>query len=66
MGYSRSTGEILYQRRNIAMYLNQFDFLYNAVGIKSASQVYFNTTPDKLTVEQAATLIGMCKISLLL
>lgn len=45
----------------IAMYLNQFDFLYNAVGIKSASQVYFNTTPDKLTVEQAATLIGMCK-----
>jgi penicillin-binding protein 1A len=45
----------------ITMYLNQFDFLYNAVGIKSAAQVYFSTTPDKLTIEQAATLIGMCK-----
>ena len=45
----------------ITMYLNQFDFLYNAVGIKSAAHVYFNTTPDKITIEQAATLIGMCK-----
>lgn len=45
----------------ITLYLNQFDFLYNAVGIKSASKVYFNTSPDQLTVEQAATLIGMCK-----
>nr|WP_239057041.1 transglycosylase domain-containing protein [Paludibacter sp. 221] len=54
--------EKLYSKEEIiAMYLNQFDFLYNAVGIKSAAQVYFNTTPDKLTVEQAATLIGMCK-----
>lgn len=54
--------EKLYSKEEIlTMYLNQFDFLYNAVGIKSASQVYFNTTPDKLTVEQAATLVGMCK-----
>lgn len=45
----------------ITMYLNQFDFLYNAVGIKSAAQAYFSTTPDKLTIEQAATLVGMCK-----
>ena len=45
----------------ITMYLNQFDFLYNAVGIKSAAFVYFSTTPDKLTIEQAATLVGMCK-----
>lgn len=45
----------------ITMYLNQFDFLYNAVGIKSAAQVYFSKTPDKLTIEEAATLIGMCK-----
>jgi penicillin-binding protein 1A len=43
------------------MYLNKFDFLYNAVGIKTAAQVYFNTTPDKLKREQAAVLIGMCK-----
>lgn len=45
----------------IAMYLNQYDFLYNAVGITSASSVYFNTTPDSLNIEQAATLVGMLK-----
>lgn len=45
----------------ITLYLNQFDFLYNAVGIKSASKVYFNSSPDRLTIEEAATLIGMCK-----
>ena len=45
----------------ITMYLNNFDFLYNAVGISSAAQVYFNTTPDKLKMEEAAMLVGMCK-----
>ena len=45
----------------ISMYFNKFDFLNNAVGIKSAAQVYFNTTPDKLNAEQAAMLVGMCK-----
>jgi len=45
----------------IAMYLNQYDFLYNAVGISSASSVYFNTTPDSLSVEEAAILVGMLK-----
>ena len=45
----------------ITMYLNNFDFLYNAVGIASASQVYFNTTPDSLKIEEAAMLVGMCK-----
>ncbi|MBP6230866.1 MAG: transglycosylase domain-containing protein [Paludibacteraceae bacterium] len=45
----------------IAMYLNQFDFLNNAVGIKSAAQVYFNVSPMELTREQAALLVGMCK-----
>ena len=54
--------ERLYSKDEILlMYLNQFDFLYNAVGIKSAAQVYFNTTPADLKAEQAATLIGMCK-----
>ncbi|MFR1235829.1 MAG: transglycosylase domain-containing protein [Barnesiella sp.] len=43
------------------MYLNQFDFLNNAVGIQSAAGIYFGTTPDKLKIEEAATLIGMCK-----
>jgi penicillin-binding protein 1A len=45
----------------INLYLNKFDFLYNAIGIQSASQVYFNATPKELKTEEAATLIGMCK-----
>ena len=45
----------------IKMYLNQFDFLYNAVGIKSAAYVYFGKDPKDLTVEEAATLVGMVK-----
>jgi len=54
--------ERLYSKDEILlMYLNQFDFLYNAVGIKSAAQVYFATTPKDLKIEQAATLVGMCK-----
>lgn len=54
--------ERLYSKDEILlMYLNQFDFLYNAVGIKSAAQVYFATTPKDLRIEQAAMLVGMCK-----
>ncbi len=45
----------------ITMYFNQVDFLYKAVGIKSAAKVYFNTTPDSLKIEQAALLVGMAK-----
>ena len=40
----------------INMYLNKFDFLYNAVGIQSASRVYFGKTPKTLKIEEAATL----------
>lgn len=54
--------EKLYTKEEIiTMYLNQFSFLNNAVGIKSAAQIYFSTTPSKLKIEEAATLIGMCK-----
>ena len=54
--------ERLYSKEEIlTMYLNQFDFLYNAVGIKSAAQVYFSTTPAELKQEEAALLVGMCK-----
>ncbi len=54
--------ERLYSKEEIlTMYLNQFDFLYNAVGIRQAARVYFNTTPDALNMEQAALLVGMCK-----
>lgn len=45
----------------IAMYFNQFDFLYQAVGINSAAHIYFDTTPDSLTIEQSAILVGMVK-----
>ncbi len=47
----------------ITMYLNKFDFSYNAIGIRSAAKVYFNTTPDSLNIQQAAVLIGMLKAS---
>ena len=45
----------------IAMYLNQFDWLNQGVGIKSASRIYFNKEPKDLKIEEAATLIGMLK-----
>ncbi|MFT6921174.1 MAG: penicillin-binding protein 1A [Crocinitomicaceae bacterium] len=45
----------------ITMYLNQFDFLHNAVGIENAAKVYFNKKPIDLTKTEAAMLVGMCK-----
>ena len=45
----------------LTLYLNYFDFLYNAVGIKTAARVYFDKLPSELTILEAATLIGMCK-----
>lgn len=45
----------------IAMYLNYFDFLHNAVGIKHAANIYFSKEPRNLNVDESATLIGLCK-----
>ncbi len=45
----------------MAMYLNKFSFLNGAYGIKAASEIYFDETQDSLSVEQAATLVGMLK-----
>ena len=45
----------------INMYLNRFDFLNNAVGIKTAANVYFGKEPKDLKAEEAAMLIGMLK-----
>ena len=45
----------------VKMYLNQFDFLYNAVGIKSAAYIYFGKSPKDLNVQESAMLVGMCK-----
>ena len=45
----------------ITMYLNKFDFLYQAVGIRSASRIYFSKEPKDLTIEESATLVAMLK-----
>lgn len=51
-----------YTKKEIAtMYLNQFDFLYNAVGVENAAKVYFNKKASELDKLEAATLIGMVK-----
>lgn len=54
--------EKLYTKEEIlSLYLNKFDFLNLAVGIKSAAQIYFNRSQDSLNLEQAAMLVGMAK-----
>ena len=45
----------------LTMYLNKFDFLHNAVGIKVAANTYFNKEPIDLTVVESAMLVGLCK-----
>ena len=47
----------------LAMYLNIYDFGYQADGIQSAAKIYFNKTPMTLSMEEAATLVGMLKNS---
>jgi penicillin-binding protein 1A len=43
----------------IAMYFNKVDFVNTAVGIRSASKVYFGKEPRDLTVDESAMLVGM-------
>ena len=47
----------------IAMYLNIYDFGYNADGVQSAARIYFDKSPQDLTLEESATLVGMLKNS---
>ena len=47
----------------IAMYLNKYDFLNRAVGIRSATRIYFGKEPNELTQEESAMLVGMLKNS---
>ena len=47
----------------IAMYLNIYDFGYNADGVRSAAKIFFDTTPQSLKLEESATLVGMLKNS---
>ena len=54
--------ELFYSKKEIlTMYFNTVDFGSNAFGIKTACKTYFNNEPKDLTVEQAATLVGMLK-----
>jgi penicillin-binding protein 1A len=56
--------ERLYSKDEIInLYLNKYDFNYNAVGIESAARTYFNKTPGDLNIEESAMLIGMLKNS---
>lgn len=45
----------------LTMYLNTYDFLYQAVGIRMAAKIYYNKLPSELTLSESATLVGMCK-----
>ena len=47
----------------LTMYLNKYDFGNNAIGIKTAANTYFSKEPKELSIEEAATLVGMCKNS---
>ena len=47
----------------IAMYLNIYDFGYNADGVRSAAKIFFDTNPENLAIEQSATLVGMLQNS---
>ena len=49
------------KREIIAMYLNKQGFLFNAVGIRSASRIYFGKEPRDLNIEESAVLVGMLK-----
>ena len=54
--------EMAYDKKDIiTMYANTVDFGSNAYGIKTACKTYFGTTPDKITTDQAAVLVGMLK-----
>ena len=54
--------ELIYSKKEIlTMYANTVDFGNNSYGVKTAAKTYFNTTPSKMSVDQAATLVGMLK-----
>ena len=47
----------------LLIYLNRYDWVNNAVGIESASRVYFNKLPKNLNIQESAMLVGMLKNS---
>ena len=59
--FSYTQGRDKGKKEILTQYANTVDFGHNAYGIKTAAQTYFNTTPDKLTTDQCAILVGMLK-----
>ncbi len=54
--------EMIFSKEEIlTMYLNTVDFGSNSYGVKTAARTYFGTTPDRLTYEQSAVLVGLLK-----
>ncbi len=47
----------------LTMYFNEYDFLNQAIGIESASNIYFDKPPNELTTSESAMLVGMFKNS---
>lgn len=47
----------------LSLYLNKYDFGYQADGVRSAAKIFFNKTPQRLSIEESATLVGMLKNS---
>ena len=47
----------------LSLYLNKYDFGYQADGVRSAAKIFFNKTPQNLSIEESATLVGMLKNS---
>ena len=47
----------------LSLYLNKYDFGYQADGVRSAAKIFFNKTPLELNIEESATLVGMLKNS---
>ena len=47
----------------LSLYLNKYDFGYQADGVRSAAKIFFNKTPKDLSIEESAALVGMLKNS---
>ncbi|MDC0870091.1 transglycosylase domain-containing protein [Flavobacteriaceae bacterium] len=45
----------------VVMYLNTQGFLFNAIGIRSASRIYFGKEPKNLDIQESAILVAMLK-----
>lgn len=45
----------------IALYLNRYDFINNAKGIRAAAEIYFSKSPKELSIPESAMLVGMLK-----